>query len=71
MYLTQNDKTSNLERYYRIDILPGLFDEWAVVREWGRIGSQGQIRTDWFNSEADAKDARFEVHMKKAKLGYE
>jgi predicted DNA-binding WGR domain protein len=29
------------------------------------------VRTDWFDTEADAKDARFEVHMAKAKRGYE
>ncbi len=29
----------------------------------------GQGRTDWFGSEPDAKDARFAVHMEKAKRG--
>ncbi len=54
-----------------MDITPGLFGDWGLVREWGRIGRGGQVRTDWFTSEADAKDARFKLHMAKAKRGYE
>lgn len=49
----------------------GLFGDWGLVRNWGRIGSSGQVRTDWFDTEAKAKDARFELHMQKAKRGYE
>jgi|TARA_Y100001951_G_scaffold92999_1_gene88240 predicted DNA-binding WGR domain protein len=29
------------------------------VREWGRIGHSEQIRADWFETEADAKEAWF------------
>lgn len=71
MYLTQMNKTSSNCRFYRIDLLPGLFGDWALVREWGRIGRAGQTRTDWFDDEAEAKDARFQLHMKKAKVGYD
>ena len=71
MYLTRTNLDANQYRYYRIEIMPGLFGDWGLVREWGRIGQGGQVRTDWFDSEADAKDARFELHMKKAKRGYE
>jgi len=58
-------------RYYRMEILPGRFGDWGLVREWGRLGRNGQSRTDWFDTEAEAKDARFELHMKMAKRGYE
>ncbi|SFQ63904.1 WGR domain-containing protein [Roseivivax halotolerans] len=37
---------------------------------WGRNGWPGQMRTDWFDSEREAKDARFELHMAKARRGY-
>ena len=70
MDLTRSDPEANLHRYYRMEIVPGLFGEWGLVREWGRIGRAGQMRTDWFDSEREAKDARFELHMKKAKRGY-
>jgi hypothetical protein len=29
------------------------------------------LRTDWFGSEREAKDARFALHMNKAKRGYD
>ena len=71
MVLTRIDNSKNERRFYRMEIVPGLFGDWGLVREWGRIGRGGQVRTDWLASEADAKDARFELHMSKAKLGYE
>ena len=71
MHLARIEPAANLHRFYRIEIVRGLFDDWALVRNWGRIGSSGQVRTDWFDSETAAKDARFDLHMKKAKRGYE
>ena len=71
MHLTKTDPDANLYRYYRMEIVKGLFDDWGLVREWGRIGRSGQVRTDWFGSEHDAKDARFVLHMTKAKRGYD
>jgi predicted DNA-binding WGR domain protein len=54
-----------------MEIVRGLFGDWGLVRNWGRIGRSGTLRTDWFNTETEAKDARFDLHMKKAKRGYE
>jgi len=71
MYLTKSDPAANMHRFYRMDIVPGLFGDWGLLRNWGRIGSSGQIRTDWFETEEAAKDARFTLHMQKAKRGYE
>lgn len=71
MYLTKIEPELGQFRFYRMDIVRGLFDDWGLVREWGRIGSGGQSRTDWFETEGAAKDARFDLHMKKAKRGYE
>jgi predicted DNA-binding WGR domain protein len=71
MDLTRTDASQNLHRFYRMEIAPGLFGDWALVREWGRIGQPGQVRVDWYDTEAAAKDARFDILMKKAKRGYE
>ena len=71
MRLTKIDPAKNIARYYRMDIVRGLFGEWGLVREWGRIGQSGGRRTDWFEDEASAKDARFALHMQKAKRRYE
>lgn len=43
---------------------------YTLVREWGRIGQPGQVRIDWYDTEAAAKDARFDIQMKEAKRGY-
>jgi len=70
MHLTRTDPDANLYRYYRIEIVKGLFDDWGLVREWGRIGCPGRVRTDWFASECDAKAARLALHMNKTSSGW-
>lgn len=57
MHLTRTEQQTNLHRFYRLEIVPGLFGNWGLVRNWGRIGSSGRVRTDWFDTEVGAKDA--------------
>ncbi len=71
MYLTRTEPESDQSWFYRMQIVQGLFGDWGLIREWGRTGSKGRARTDWFGTELDAKDARFDLHMKKAMSGYE
>ncbi len=71
MDLAKIDTTSNNAHFYRMEIMRGLFGDWSLIREWGRIGQHGQMRIDWFDDEAEAKDARFALQMQKAKKGYE
>lgn len=33
---------ANMARFYAFTIQPTLFGEWALVREWGRIGRRPQ-----------------------------
>lgn len=54
-----------------MEIVPGFFGDWGLVRAWARIGRSAQVRTDWFDREAEAKDARFSLRMQKTKRGYE
>jgi len=70
MELTRIDPPNNVHRFYRMEVMPGLWGDWALVREWGRIGQPGQVRVDSYETEAAAKDARFDILMKKAKRGY-
>ncbi|MEJ6396187.1 WGR domain-containing protein [Gymnodinialimonas sp. 2305UL16-5] len=71
MHLTGVEPEDNVNRFYRMEIGRGLFREWGLVREWGRIGRSGTLRTDWFSTEIEAKDARYKLQMQKAKRGYE
>jgi hypothetical protein len=38
-YLEKVDPSRRMMRFYSIWIAPTLFGEWAMVREWGRVGS--------------------------------
>ncbi|WP_092884165.1 WGR domain-containing protein [Roseicitreum antarcticum] len=42
MDLKRIDRLSNACRFYRMEIVPGLFGDWSLMREWGRIGQSGQ-----------------------------
>jgi predicted DNA-binding WGR domain protein len=42
--LTRSEPAKNIDRFYVVDIMPTLFGEWAVLREYGRRGSPGTVR---------------------------
>jgi predicted DNA-binding WGR domain protein len=44
-------------RFYRIIITQTLFGPWALIREWGRIGSSGTVREAPYDSEQEALEA--------------
>jgi len=69
-YLTRIDVAHNMRRYYRLDVQPTLFGEMALVREWGRIGQAGQVRTTPYPTDTEA-NAAFERYRKaKVRRGY-
>jgi predicted DNA-binding WGR domain protein len=43
-FLTRTDPGRNIDRFYVVQVMPDLFGEWIVVREWGRRGSTGTLR---------------------------
>ncbi len=70
VYLIRVDASQNMARYYRMSVQPTLFGEWSVVREWGRIGRGGQVRTSPYSSEAEAALAMVAIERRKASRGY-
>lgn len=70
VYLTRVDDAKNMARYYRMSLQPTLFGEWAVVREWGRIGRGGQVRTSPHPSESEAALAMAAIERLKTRRGY-
>ena len=60
-YLERVDPARNMLRFYAIRISPTLFGEWAVVREWGRIGSPGRERQSWFARDRSPRRDRSSV----------
>lgn len=71
MDLRKIEPQANQYRFRRMEIVPGIFGDGGLGREWGEVGRGGQLRTGWFASEAEAKDVRLELRMAKAKRGYE
>ncbi len=70
-YLERHDDNKNMHRFYQMHVVPGLFKEWSLIREWGRIGSPGTVRKDWFETEAEASTAGQKIIDSKQKKGYQ
>ena len=43
IHLTRTDPARNMARFYTMALQPTLFGEWALLKEWGRIGSAGRL----------------------------
>lgn len=70
VYLEHHDELLNMHRFYLMIVTATVFDEWVLVREWGRVGSPGTVRHDIFPSEQDANNARQKISLTKQKKGY-
>lgn len=71
IYLVRRNPDKNLHRFYHLFVAPGLSGDWALIREWGRIGSPGTVRKDWFVTEAEALQAEQKLYAAKRKKGYQ
>ena len=69
-YLEKRQPAQKMARFYRMAIMPNLFGEWTLYREWGRIGQGGQVRMDWFSDENQASVALITLEAAKRKRGY-
>jgi predicted DNA-binding WGR domain protein len=71
MHLRRIDPDRNMARFYSMSVQPNLFGEWALLREWGRIGSAGRLVSGRFASEQEAALAMAEYVKAKLSKGYE
>ena len=71
IYLEHHVPDQNMHRFYQLFVTPGLFDDWSLVREWGRVGSPGTVRKDWFDTEEEAIRAKDTLCAAKQKKGYQ
>lgn len=60
----------NKMRFYSMRVCPGLFGEWSLVCEWGRIGSPGTVRSYWYAQEEGAQQAFLARLQQKIRRGY-
>ena len=68
--LTKKHPQQNMARFYLIQVVPGLFGQWGVLREWGRIGQPGTVRKDWYPDQSLAQAASTQILKQKLKRGY-
>jgi len=71
IYLVRHEPDRNLHRFYQMFVTPGIFEEWSLIREWGRIGSPGTVRKDWYETEPEALAAAEKLAHEKQKKGYQ
>ena len=70
MTLIRRDPARNLHRYYRLDVQPDLFGAWCLIREWGRVGQGGQMRSTPYPSTDAAQTALERQRRRKERRGY-
>jgi predicted DNA-binding WGR domain protein len=70
VYLERHDTENNMHRFYQMFVTPGLFDDWSLIKEWGRVGSPGTVRKEWFNTQEEAIVAGNNLCAAKCKKGY-
>ena len=70
LVLERVDPAQNMARFYVLSIEPTLFDDVALAREWGRLGSRGRRRLDLYKDAAQAREALETWLRRKSKRGY-
>ena len=67
--LTRSDPACNMQRFYSLELATSLFGERGVVRHWGRIGTAGRSRTDWYEEPQEAESAFQDLLKAKQRRG--
>jgi len=60
----------NEARFYEMTITASLFGDWVLERRWGRIGCEGERKTDIHLSEEAVRQAALSVAAEKQAGGY-
>ena len=64
------DHEASMYRFYRLRLMPDLFGGVSLLREWGRIGTQGRHRIELFEDAGRAANAMTTLYRAKQKRGY-
>ncbi|MHB8283894.1 MAG: WGR domain-containing protein [Caulobacteraceae bacterium] len=68
--LRRIDPTKNMARFYAVGVQLTLFGEWAVVKRWGRINTEGRRAEEWFAERDEALSAAKSQEAAKRVRGY-
>lgn len=67
LHLRRIDPASNMARFYALSSQPTLFGGASLVRNWGRIGTNGQAMMEIFDESADAGETFVRLERRKRK----
>ena len=70
MRLVKIDPTRNMKRFYKLDIQPNLLGGFSVIRNWGRIGTKGQVKIELHDDKTMEKYSFKKLRTIKLKKGY-
>ncbi len=68
--LVRHVPTKKVRRFYSLYTTPTLFGQWALVESWGKIGSKGRCKEEWYASSTDAHLAAVKILEEKTEMGY-
>ncbi|QPC88916.1 WGR domain-containing protein (plasmid) [Mesorhizobium sp. NBSH29] len=71
VHLRRIDPDRNMARFYVLSIQPTLFGGASLIRNWGRIGSNGQAMMETFDESDNAGRALARLERVKRKRGYQ
>ena len=70
IHLHRIDPEQNMRRFYSLSIQPTLFGGASLIRNWGRIGTRGQMMMETFEAPMDADIAMQRLERSKRRRGY-
>ena len=70
VYLRRIDPSHNMRRFYTLAIQPTLFGGASVIRNWGRIGTNGRSMMETFEGPKAAASAFDRLARTKKRRGY-
>ncbi|MGX9428251.1 MULTISPECIES: WGR domain-containing protein [Bradyrhizobium] len=70
LHLRRIDAARNMLRFYALSTQPTLFGEMSLIRNWGRIGTNGQTMVQTFDGSAEAVEAFERLERAKRRRGY-
>ena len=70
LHLRRIDGARNMRRFYVLSVQPTLFGGASLIRNWGRIGTNGQAMMQTFDDSAKADEAFGRLESSKRRRGY-
>ena len=70
LHLHRIEPARNMRRFYALALQPTLFGGASVIRNWGRIGTNGQSMMETFDQPEEATAALGRLERTKRRRGY-